>query len=119
MKESRMSEKKSNRIIRHFIVIPSIWTLLYLAFIVGIEGASNLLHGLAWFMAFSTLFLLSDNMKPHLKERPKDWLCKLDKTSDVLIAFTFIWFGSTATGIAWLIATLIASVAFEAAHEKE
>ena len=113
-----MSEKKSNRFIRHFIVIPSIWSLLYLAFIVDVEGARNLIHGLAWVMAFLTLLLLSDHMKPVLKRKPKDWIYRLDKTSDVLIAFTFIWFGSIATGIVWLAATFISIVAFESAHEK-
>ena len=115
-----MNKTKFNRIIKFSIRFSLTWILLYLAFIEEIAGASNVVHALAWIgIVISPLMLAGSSIK-ELKKHPKDFIFTIDKMDDLVIVGVFIWFGSVATGIAWLIALAISLVAMDMAkNEKE
>jgi len=106
-----MASEDNTRLIQFCIRVPLTWLLIYLAFIEQSEGAYNVIHALAWIGVMITPFLFSSAAQSDLKNHPVDWIYNADRIDDILIVFVFIWFGSIATGIAWLIATFIAVVA--------
>ncbi len=113
-----MSTNKHTRLIQFIIRVPLTWYLLYLAFIQNSEGAYNLVHALAWVGVMLSLLLLQDAVKPNLRKHPNDWIYTVAKIDDFIIAGVFIWFGSIATGIAWLVAAMISICAKEIAVKE-
>lgn len=87
------------------------WALLYLAFVMDLEGAMSLLKFFVWMLAPLSLFFLSAKLAAEVAKKPRQpsWQHACSQVQGWITLCLLVWFGHVATGVAWAIVILMSA----------
>jgi sterol desaturase/sphingolipid hydroxylase (fatty acid hydroxylase superfamily) len=104
--------------INTFLFNVALFVITYYAFVEHIDGAYNVLCFIITIIFLVGIYLASDEGKLMVsKSPPRTFLSKIYRTTDIILVFVFVWFGSWFLGVLMLLTVIFVEISSEGASK--
>ena len=112
-----VSEDMSRRV-RWFFLHTVFSGFLYMAYILEVSQAENVVLFFAWFNIIFSFLMPCDGVQKAMEKKVRSVPSWVNVCVDVSITIVFIWFGAWFTGTFWLFALFVQEYSWDKAEKR-